>query len=229
MASKRMSNSEIKLTPIKLLSPLDLARYVSDSYLQNAPVMLIKNASGRYSIVAYGENLKKSRIAYYAELQSKPSYMAYRIIDGKEKLSFSADAALQEGIHFLRIVPIEMQYNKFSFSAKPKVLSIYSNNAISLAKHIALRSSMNEMGTDKVYSFIKDGERFIGSFDVMPEDDIQTFVYAKMHDTKIFNFFRYNYTADTIEETDALYNSSDVYVRVINLAEPFPFVLDMPE
>ena len=226
MPAKTANKGKISLTPVKLLSQLDFARYVSDSYLQSAPVLLMDNAPGRHSLIAFGESLKKTRITYYVELQSKLNSMTYRISEGKEHLILSDNPVSQDEVHSMRIIPIEVQAQKFSFTAKPSVSVIKAENALSLARQIALKSSMAESGTEKVYSFIKDGERFIGSFEVIPDESVQTFVYAKMDSTKVFNFFRYNYTADTIEETDTLNSSSDVYVRVINLAEPFPFALE---
>ena len=226
MAAKNSKQGKIKLTPIRLLSQLDFARYVSEGYLQAAPVMLMKTASGRYSTIAYGESLKKSRIAYYYESSEKPGPMLYRNSDGRERLEAASEEGAPGDINAVPISPLEVSPSAFSFTTKPEAITVKAMDYRSMLKSIALRSSLSDSGSEKVYSFIMDGDRYIGSFNALPDDEQQTFMYSKTGSTKVFNFFRYNYTAGTVEETDAVRSSSDIYVRVINLAEPFPFKFD---
>ncbi|MCL4388473.1 MAG: hypothetical protein M1564_00060 [Candidatus Marsarchaeota archaeon] len=226
MAAKSTKQGKIKLTPVKLLSQLDFARYVAEGYLQAAPVMLMKTASGRYSTMAYGESLKKSRITYYYESSEKPGMMLYRNSDGRERLEEAGEEGAAGDVNAVPISPIEVSPSAFSFTAKPEVITVKALDYKPMLKNIALRSSISDSGSEKVYSFIMDGERYIGSFTALPDDEQQTFMYSKIGSTKVFNFFRYNYTAGTVEETDTVRSSSDIYVRVINIAEPFPFKFD---
>ena len=159
MAAKSTKQGKIKLTPVKLLSQLDFARYVAEGYLQAAPIMLMKTASGRYSTMAYGESLKKSRIVYYYESSEKPGAMLYRNSDGRERLEEAGEEGAAGDVNAVPISPIEVSPSAFSFTAKPEVITVKALDYKPMLKNIALRSSISDSGSEKVYSFIMDGER----------------------------------------------------------------------
>ncbi len=80
-----------------------------------------------------------------------------------------------------------------------------------------------EGGVGKVFAFKYGGDAYISTFHILDSDDIKTFSYAKVKLEKDYSFFRYNYTEDRIEPTDTFGESSYLYVRIIYLAEAFPF------
>ena len=80
-----------------------------------------------------------------------------------------------------------------------------------------------DSGVPKVYGFFYKNEHFIGSFDLFHEGETRFLAFAKVGRKEVFSSMSYNYTNGIVEMSNSFSGKSHMYVRVVNLAEPFPF------
>ena len=81
-----------------------------------------------------------------------------------------------------------------------------------------------------LYAFSMKGKSFLCGFDMIDElcDDRKTFYYAAVKDKKRGGFAKYGYADNTFGFTDTVGEHSYIYIKIINLAEPFQF-FKMPD
>jgi hypothetical protein len=224
---KKGKGISIKL--VKLGSLLDLARNACTFSTGARPVFMIKK-DGRYLVVTLGIHIGETRTAFYAESKKSGNFLLYcpkspangeetaEIVESPE--SYMAD----QSSYKIPIVGISGKaFVEEKDYRKGRVECVEALDPGSVVRSVIGRASEDEAPMPKVYSFTYKSERYIGSFQVLEDEDIKVFCYAKAGTEKAFSFFRYNYTDGRLDQTDSLGEHSFIYTRVINLAEPFPF------
>jgi len=97
----------------------------------------------------------------------------------------------------------------------------------SLVKSL-VKKAVEKEEIEKAYIFEKNSKYYIGVFDLLEEltDNKKSFYYAELKEYSESSFIRYNYSSDKIEFTKDFGEHSYLYIKLINLAEPFPFFKD---
>ncbi len=210
---------------IKLRSLGDFARNASTFGEGVRSVFALKEKSV-YKIFAPSVKLGETRLMLYVESKEPGTCIAYKpgTATEKEVLELRDTMVNQDKNPNLQNIPImEIAANPFGDKhGKIKVSSVRVKSSDALVKWIVSKSIENS-GIGKVLSFKYKGDNYIGSFGLLDDEENKMFFYAKTNITKEFRFFRYNYTEDKVEPTDTFGEHSFLYVRIINLAEPFSF------
>ncbi len=218
----KSAKSALRLVALKSLG--DLARNVVSFGESVRPVFAAKT-DGAYALFTPMGKLGDVRLVFFLKSRSIGDYIAYqpKTITDNEILEMK-DAPRPQLNRSVQIIPI-IELWKSPFTGKegtPKSECIKVMDYSSLIKGVIARSIEHEsMG--KAYVFKHKSMTYAGSFALLDDDDARSFCYAKVDLAKDFGFFRYNYNTDKVEATDTFGEHSYLYVRIINLQEPFSF------
>lgn len=224
--SKTKSKKGIDAYFLELKSPLDLARYVCDFGTFIEPLNAVRSSKDHYIIFSKGEKMGKMGSIYYTESKHIGKIGIYRHGDLTEDFYMIDNIKLFENFKYYRIPIIEIEKLPFK-SSKTKadgITSIEIKDFDSMVKEAISIAVKNET-IAKLYSFMDGSRHILGTFDIMNGDDEnKIFWYSTIDEEKEFNFLRYDYNSDVVEQVNVSdENPSYIYVKVINLAEKFPF------
>jgi hypothetical protein len=214
---------------IRLDTLLDLARNACTFSAGTRPIFMIKKGA-LYLVISLGIHIGSTRTAFFAESKKDGNFLVYspkNLADGAETAEITDSIrgyALDQSYYKIPIV--ELTGNAFFEEKdykKGKVECVSASDYGSIVRSVIVRSAEEESTMPKVYAFTYKGERHIGSFSLLEDEDTKVFCYAKAGTGKAFSFFRYSYTDDRLDTADSIGEHSFIYVRVINLSEPFPF------
>ncbi|MFI5412686.1 MAG: hypothetical protein ACHQX1_02245 [Candidatus Micrarchaeales archaeon] len=211
---------------VKLKSLADLARNISTFGDGVRPLFSFKE-KGSYRIFTYGIKIGDTRLILFFDSKAGGNFVVYQpgTAAGKEIADVKENMVMQTQNRDLQNIPIiELVKSPFheDKKAKTKIMNVGIKDYQSIIKGVIARSLENG-GIGKVYAFKNKSGTYIGAFNLIEEEDTKVFCYAKVDFAKDYSFFRYNYTTDNVEQTDTFGEHSYLYVRVINLAEPFLF------
>ena len=218
---------ETTIEYVRLSGIADLARSCT-AFGDGARAVFTIKSSGQYRMCCPGPKLDGTRIMFYVDSKKSGNFLAYRPKNAMdEQILELRDTVLPESMKRDTIVMpiIELMTNPFREGKEKKqketVKLVQTKTPEALIKGAILKT-LEEDHIGKVYSFTYKSKRYIGTFSLMEEEDMRIFCYAQT-DSKGMDFFRYNYNTDTVEPTDTFGDHSFMYVRIINLAEPFSF------
>ncbi len=181
-----------------------------------------------YRIFALGLKIGDIRLAYYTESKAIGSMLVYQPgttmgPESAEIKNITSPVSNQRGAQNMPIIELARNpYVDGGEKAKVKAVMVRIKNCDAVIRGLITKSLENNT-IGRVYCFKYGGKTYIGSFILLEDDDDKMFCYAECPDGKEFSFFRYNYTTDKVEPTEVFGEHSYLYVRVINLAEPFNF------
>ncbi|MEM0201885.1 MAG: hypothetical protein QXR73_01780 [Candidatus Micrarchaeaceae archaeon] len=220
--SQKSGSSKISVAYVKVDSLVDLARLMSgQGSLKH--ISAIKDGNV-YKIIYMGERAGGVQIAYYASAPKLSKFFIYSPNSPNEYIKMEDSIASSINDYNLMKAPIlEIVASPFKEEKKPSfdISIVEVNDFESFVKSIVSDSQYGG-STSKVYAFFYKGAHYVGSFELM-RDSGKIFTYAKADESNTFNYLKYDYTKDRIEPTSTIAEKSFTYVRVINLAEPFPF------
>jgi hypothetical protein len=224
--SKAKNKKGIDAYFLELKSPLDLARYVCDFGSFIEPINAVRSSKDHYILFSRGEKIGKKSSIYYAETKNLGKIGIYRHGDLVEDFYMIDNIKLFENFKYYRIPIIEIERLPFN-SSKAKadgVTSIEIKDFDSMVKE-AISIAVKTETIAKLYAFFDGSKHILGAFDIMNgDDDNKIFWYSTIDNNEEFNFLRYDYNSDIVEEVNVSdENPSFIYVKVINLAEKFPF------
>ncbi len=224
-AGKSNKAGKIDVIFIKLNSLVDLARQMMGSNSLKH-VTAIKEGSA-YKLISAGERVSNIQIMYYAAIEKIGKFFIYNVNAPEESIEMrdSIEGSISD-YNTLKAPILELSENPFRVVKRPRfdIQVIEASDFESFVKSLISDSQYGGVSA-KAYAFEYKGTRYIGSFELL-RDSGKIFTYAKMKDSKVFNYLRYNYTNDKIEETNTVTEKAYTYVRVINLSEPFPFFIE---
>jgi hypothetical protein len=211
---------------IRLNSLLDLARHVCDFTNAVRPINAI-DEDGKHRLFSIGERIGDIRILYYYDSDKMGQFCFYNPgEDAEERLELKSGADFEASdLKLYKIPLIELMKNPYPMKKKAKfeVMQVRVKDFRSLVKALLSKSTEDDSGTPEVYGFFDKGVHYIGSYDLFYEHGAEFFAYAKVDQKETFCSISYDYTNGLVETSRSFSGKSHMYVRVINLAEPFPF------
>ncbi len=226
---KKEEGGSKKIVYVKVKSINDFARLASGSDFESRSVIAISE-KGAKKLVLLGESISNKVIAYCCDSEGMHKGFLYSGTDSgsAEKVEFyDKDPGMEKG--FIDIFDVELKaFGKGSISNKDVSL-VKVGSGSGLVK-MAIRAAVKEETIKHLYSFTSKGKRIIGGFDLIEElnDDVRNFYYAFGEEQNGAAFARYDYKSGRVEFTDRVGEYSYMYLKIINLAEPFPF-FKMPD
>ncbi len=216
---------------VKAASLTDLARYVYNFDFTSGSLILSKSG-GVPRLVAIGERINGLTVAYYINIDAPHGFVRYSFpsLPGeRESASFteSSDASEKGCISILRV---DLGPFKEARSArKEDILQVRMAGPEELV-HAAVRKSVRDEYFASIYAFRHRDMTILCGFDLIDElaDDRKTFYYAAVKSTVAGGFARYSHERNSFDFTETVGEHSYIYIKIIGLAEPFPF-FKMPE
>ncbi len=222
---KGKAGGETAACYIKLNSILDLARNVCDFTGSVSPINAVKE-NELYHLFTMGEKVGEVRLLYYCDSNSIGKFCVYS--PGEESVR-EEGAEMKDDINaeapdlrLYKIPIIEFMKSPYGAknSAKPEIKLLPVKDFASLIK-VLLSGMGDDSGAPKVYGFFYKGEHFIGSYEIFHDGEARFLAFAKVDQKRVFNSISYNYLTGQVETSNSFSGKSHMYVRVINLAEPF--------
>ena len=224
MPSKKGKNKVKKILPIKAKSVLDIIRGACsfDTYSKD---LLVFRKANKNLLYLLGEELDDTVIAYYINTDEIGEFAIYSATTEGEQLNFSNEYKEQFNAHYINIIPLESFPFEERKGEEPIIIKVERYE--SLIKSL-VKKAVEKEEIEKAYIFEKNSKYYIGLFDLLEEltDNKKVFYYAELKKYNESSFIRYNYSSDKIEFTKDFGEHSYLYVKLINLAEPFPFFKD---
>ena len=203
----------------------DIVRFAT-RFDSSAKELIRAKFGKKHRIIALSESIAEAVIALYKEIEVDADTIRYEYSAGANRTQFvSGVEQRQPGVSFVNLVGIDI--SKFK-AAKPgtvkNVECVRVTGIDSLIKGLIKRSVIRET-IEYAYSFPYRGRTIIGAFDLIEElsGERKTFYYSASSSKAKTGFARYNYTTDKLDFSDEFGEHSYMYVKIINLAEPFPF------
>ncbi|MGC8670165.1 MAG: hypothetical protein ACP5TL_03375 [Candidatus Micrarchaeia archaeon] len=219
---KPSKHASVDAIYVKLNSIVDFARLVSVSG-SIKHIMAFKDSS-MYKLFTFGERVEGTTILYYVEIEKLGKFFVYgqnatgEYVEIKDNISQSIS-----DYSIIKAPILEIVTNPFSIKKKLSVnMPIVEIRDFDSFIKAAINESQYGSASTKAYAFFYNGKHYACSFELM-RDGIKAFSYVKLDTENVFNYIKYDYNKDTIEHTPVATEKFYTYVRIINLAEPFPF------
>ncbi|MGA3020774.1 MAG: hypothetical protein ABSD68_02390 [Candidatus Micrarchaeales archaeon] len=225
MPKKKKEKGESKILYLNAESVEDLCRYVCRFDFASS-TLILSESSKENRLIAIGERIGETQIAYYADVKGSGSTMVYEpaIEKGKDKVQFTEKTEMPNKYY---INVIRLNLGTFATTKnvdKKKVQLIRVKNQIDLIA-AAIRRSAKDEAMANIYSFISGKKQILAAFDVLESLSIEKpILYYAFAEAKIAgNFARYDYRNSVLDFTNTISEHAYLYAKIINLAEAFPF------
>ncbi|MGC8571876.1 MAG: hypothetical protein ACP5RI_03580 [Candidatus Micrarchaeia archaeon] len=228
-AKEKIKKEEADITNracfIELATLDDLGRYLMFTNINKGLFSIAENNAMK--IFISGPKIKDKRLLFYYKVEgkNKAKYLIYKPEDGhSKKISEVSDETAKEQqatITQVPIIPIEKIPYKEDKLDKVTCINVVDYEAMI---KIIIARSINDDSIGKIYMFNTNNTYFIASFALLGSDDSNILYYAKINNvdpTK--GFFQYDYSEDSISQTNIIDNTSKLYLRIIYLKKEFPF------
>ena len=175
----------------------------------------------QYRLIVLGERDKNIFIIYYYDTENIPDYVLYNPHLLKDKVSTNDNTS---NLNSYRIEIIPLKTNPFVSAAKyaKKIHTIEMDGHKSLIRMLILKSTAQEY-IESIYTFKKDGRRYLAAFNLFPDSKISSIFYSE-YDDKINNFIRFNPKTDEIKMVDNIDDSSSFHIKLISISKAFSFL-----
>ncbi len=217
---------------VKLASAVDLARHAYNFDFTSRSLIQKAAKSGVTQVFCLGECIGNVTIAYYVNIDSPSAVAVYNFPSSRDERETVRFTGAGEGNEKNRIGILDIDLSAFGQAKnvrKDEIVMIRVGSPEDLV-HATIKRTMSEESFMSLYAFDYKGRTILCCFDLLQElmDDKKTFYYAVLKDKGRAGFAKYSYADNTFEFTDTVEEHSFIYVKIINLAEPFPF-FKMPE
>ena len=184
-----------------------------------------KKIGDSYRYILVGEKVGKSRLAFYYDYDKAANYVVYSA-SGRESFSFVDSIERNTGYQTYKIQVLHIKNDSFRIPKSDKftVSTIELTNYEEIVKGIASSAASSEtIGTVSVFPY--NGTKHAGGFGFLTDDDSLTFTHAELPNPEgDFAFFKYDYNSGAVTRTNGVEDSTGLYTRIVNLAEPFGFM-----
>ena len=221
----KKEKEESKIFYLRASSPEDLCRYAC-KFDFTADTLILSGSR----LIAFGERIGETQIAYYAQTKEGGNVLLYEPAsdESKERAAFtkSTDLPNKQYINVMR-ADLGKFVTASTIDAK-EVQLIEVANPTDLVGAV-IRNASHDERLAHVYSFASGSKRALGAFDVIAglSNDRLAFFFAYIDSSKKGNFARYDYRNNVLDFVDVMEGHAYMYAKVINLAEPFPFLEKM--
>lgn len=212
---------------IRLSTLFDLARNSCSIGSGASHINAIKQG-GKYRLFSMGEKLDGTRLLYYLDVDSPGDTLVYNPNTEEEECRFKDAASMAPADYTRYKIPVvEISSSVYSIRNKlsDAVNTVRVKGLESLVKSIVSDTS-GRTETVKLYSFFYNSQHIIGTFSLFKDGVSKTFAYTNTDKEGQFGYLRYNYLNDSVDLCHGATDKALIYIRVINLAEPFPFFKD---
>ncbi len=178
-------------------------------------------------LMALGERVGETQIAYYITTKDNGSVLlyepAYRETEERAMFTASTDLPNKQYINVMRA-----DLSRFATAAvvDEKSVQLIKVEASTDLIGAVIRNASRDEKLAHVYCFSTGAKTVLGAFDAVEglSNDKIAFFYAYLGSPKRGNFARYDYRNNVLDFVDSMEGHSYMYAKVINLAEPFPFL-----
>ena len=209
---------------VRLSALIDLARHSCVIGSGVSHINAIKQGS-KYRLFSLGEKLDGTRLLYCLDVESKGDALMFNPTAEEEECGFKDAAPLTPEDYKKYKIPV-VEISNGLYTIKPKlsnaVVTVKVNGVEPLVKSI-VSDTLGRTETVKLYSFFHNSQHIIGTFSLFRDGTSKTFAYASVDAKEQFSYLRYNYLSDSVEFCHSIADKTLIYLRIINLAEPFPF------
>ncbi len=223
--AKKEEKRGSSLLYVKARTMEDIARYAYSPDV--APKNLVCTKSGNsFRLVVFGEHINDTVMAYYVDIADESNAMRYTLPNSYEResavLAVGNSANEKNSMSVLRMDLSVFKEEKDI--SQEDILLIMVSSADDIVNTVARRSAREEISMP-LYSFERDGKKYIAGFDLVEElnDDRKTFYYAVLQDKECKSFIKYNYADNTFSLTNSVDEHAYIYLKVMNLEQAFPF------
>ncbi len=182
-------------------------------------------------MMAFGENIGDTSIAYYINLSRHERMIEYTYPSayGQFENAHFVDKPDHHG-HYINIMNIEHADFKEVDSVKRKDIIMILASTVEDIVAASVKKGVKNESLPALYGFDYKGREILCGFDMVDEiSDLKSALYyCIVKDKPHGNFARYKYSDDKVDFTEHIGEHSYMYAKIINLAEPFPF-FKMPE
>lgn len=209
---------------LKLSALTDLARSSCSIGSGVSHINAIKQGRG-YRLFSIGEKLESTRLLYCLDVDTKDNVLVYNPNTEDEECDFKAAVpAAPEDYKKYKMPVMELSGSMYSIRNKlgDAVATIEVKGLDSLVKSIVSDNSGRTEGI-RLYSFFNKTQHIIGTFSLFRNGGSRTFAYANTDAKEQFGYLQYNYLSDSVDFCHSIAEKPMIYLRIINLAEPFPF------
>ncbi|MCL5419927.1 MAG: hypothetical protein M1354_03570 [Candidatus Marsarchaeota archaeon] len=216
---------------VKAASMVDMARYAYN-FDFSSKSMIADASRGHPRLLVLGESIGDAIMAYYINYDNPRSFIRYTFpsSSGERESAAFADSAEGPGKHSINVLRMSLDaFCEAKNAGRRDAIGIRMGSPEDLA-HAAIKRAVKEESFISLYAFEYRGKTVLCGFDLIEElmDEKKTFYYAVLKDKRKAGFAKYSYADNTFEFTDTVEEHSFIYVKIINLAEPFPF-FKMPD
>lgn len=210
---------------IRTASVVDLCRYAYkfDFTSENLLADLI---TGGERLMALGERINdKFLLIYYADVESAKGMIEYSPpAEEAEAFRFVNHRTSKTCINVLRCsIPFSSRKKK----PQSGLFTVKMGSAEDIAKAAIGGSDSDHI--PHLYSFDYKGRHILCGFNLIDalHNGASSLYYAVSQKPLPGSFARYNYNSDSVEISERIGEHSYMYVKIINLAEPFPFFSEL--
>ena len=221
----RKKQEQGRLLYVRAASLEDVCRHACNFDFTAEPLVMYRHRSGK-RLVALGEHIGDTQLAYYVNSGGDGPMLLYEPGNGetKERAHFVSNAD-QTGKHYINVVHADLSaYHEAKEPDKKGIVLINVEKPEDLVGAVA-RKSVRDESMACVYAF-GAGTKTIVAFNALGAlaDDKLTVYYSKLDPRPECNFARYDYRDNSLGFVRSMESHAYVYAKVINLAEPFPFL-----
>jgi len=225
MTGKRRKSKAKRILLVKAKSVLDLIRGACSFDTYSEDLLAVKKDDKTF-LYLLGEQLDDTVVAYYVEAKEYGDFAIYSATTEDESVSFSKIYNERFNAHYINILPLEsFPFEESEYGNAPTIIKV--GGCESLVRSL-IKKAVEKEEIEKAYIFEKNGKYYLGAFDLLEElaDSKKIFYYAELKNYNESSFIRYNYSSDKIEFTKEFGEHSYLYIKLVNLAEPFLFFKD---
>ena len=208
---------------VKAGSINDLCRYAYNFDFTSENLLLSK-WKGKHRLILFGEQMKDGILAYYTETEKKAVMIQYvSPSNGTSESVAFLDAASNQDSNCINVVELDLSLLE-EHKAKPgAVIEIRMGGIADLARAVIKKASKDGSMTH-LYTFNHAGKHIVCGMDMIEAlNDDKRMLYYAVSDEKPAEFIKYDYIRNTVDFSSSVGEHSYMYVKVINLAEPFSF------
>lgn len=191
--------------------------------------LLLHKSGSENRLISLGERIGETQIAYYASTNESGGIVLYEPAtdSGKERMTFTSNTDLP-GKYYINVMRADLSKFTSASSIDKKEVQVVKVETLEDLVGAVIRRASGEEKIAGIYAFNLGSRRAFGAFDVIGtlSNSKPVFFYAFGDSGKAGNFARYDYRNNILDFANAMEGHAYVYAKVINLAEPFPFLTD---
>ncbi len=219
---EKKDKEESKLFYLRASSVEDLCRYACKFDFTSDTLLL---AGGR--LIALGERVGETQIAYYSAVKESGSVIMYEPASegSKERAAFTARTDLPNK-QYISVMRADLGRFSTASTIDPKGVQLVNVHDPTDLVGAVIRNASHDERLAHLYAFGSGGDVTLAAFDVISalSNDRLAFFYVRAGRSKLGNFARYDYRSNVLDYVNTMEGHAYMYAKIINLAEPFPFL-----